>query len=76
MSEYLAGINKFTVTSHSTIETMLDDGQKIMLDHDNKSSVSRPHNYYASVDAPDNLSDALNMAVNQFDLIASGAGQL
>jgi len=62
MSEYLAGINKFTVTSHSTIETMLDDGQKIML--------------YVSVDAPDNLSDALNMAVNQFDLIASGAGQL
>ena len=105
MSEYLAGVNKFTVTSHSTIETMLDDGQKIMLDHDNKSSVSRPdkffstrkgdavdqsfyydgktftlysrpHNYYASVDAPDNLSDALNIAIKQFNLIAPGADLL
>ena len=26
MSDYLAGINKFTVTSHSTIESMLDSG--------------------------------------------------
>ncbi len=105
MSVYLAGINKFTVTSHSTIETLLDGGQKIMLDHDNKSSVSRPdkffstrkgdavdqnfyydgktftlyssvHNYYASVDAPDNLSDALKTAVNRFNLIAPGADLL
>ncbi len=48
MSDYLAGINKFTVTSHSTIESMLDSGQKIMLDHNNINSVQRPDKLYVT----------------------------
>jgi hypothetical protein len=102
MSAYLAGVNKFTMTSHSTIETILDSGQKIMLDHYISGSVSRPdkffgtrkgdvveqsfyydgktftlynsrpYNYYASFDAPDNLSAALNEAINKYNLIAPG----
>ncbi len=48
MSNYLGGLDKFTISSHSTIETMLDSGQKIMLDHDNVSSVRRPDKFYSS----------------------------
>ncbi|WP_198262896.1 DUF2092 domain-containing protein [sulfur-oxidizing endosymbiont of Gigantopelta aegis] len=105
MSTYIAGLQQFTVSSHSTIESMLDSGQKIMLDHDNETSVSRPnklfstrmgdaveqkfyydgkqftlyskaHNYYASVAAADNLTAALDQAINQFDLTAPGADLL
>jgi hypothetical protein len=105
MSTYIAGLKQFTVSSHSTIESMLDSGQKIMLDHDNKTSVSRPnklfstrvgdaveqsfyydgkqftiyskaHNYYATVAAADNLTAALDQAINQFDLTAPGADLL
>ncbi len=47
MSEYLAGIDKFTVTSHSTIESIFDSGQKIMLDHYNTVSVDRPNKLFA-----------------------------
>jgi len=105
MSHYLASLKRFTVSSHSTIETMLDSGQKIMLDHNNISSISRPdklftsrngdsveqrfyydgksftqydskHDFYATVNAPDNLSDALDMAQSRFNLIAPGADLL
>ena len=48
MSTYLAGIKQFTVDSHSTIEIMLDSGQKIMLAHDNSASVSRPDKFYGT----------------------------
>ena len=101
MSEYLAGVKQFSVINHATIETMLDSGQKIMLDHNSHASVSRPDkffstrkgdaveqsfyyngktftlynhskNFYASVDAPSNLPDALNEAKDKFDITAPG----
>ncbi len=46
MSDYLSSINKFTVSSHSTIVSMLDSGQKIMLDHTNSNSVHYPDKLY------------------------------
>ena len=105
MSVYLAGLNKFSITSHSTIDTAIDSGQKIMIDHYNTASISRPnklfitrngdaveqsfyydgksftlhshlHNYYATVDAPANLSDTLAWAIDKFDLTAPGADLL
>ncbi len=46
MGTYLASLDKFTVKSHSTIESMLDSGQKIMFDHDNISSIDRPNKLF------------------------------
>ncbi|MCF6186147.1 MAG: DUF2092 domain-containing protein [Desulfobulbaceae bacterium] len=42
MSVYLAGLHQFEISSQSTIETMLDSGQKIMLDYSSLTSVKRP----------------------------------
>jgi hypothetical protein len=46
MTTYLASLNKLTVTSHSTIESMLDSGQKVMFDHDNLTSIIRPNKLF------------------------------
>ncbi|MEA1888338.1 MAG: DUF2092 domain-containing protein, partial [Pseudomonadota bacterium] len=46
MSDYLDGLNKFSITSHSTIESVLDSGQKIMFDHYNTGAISRPDKLY------------------------------
>lgn len=48
MSDYLAGIQKFEMTGHSSIESVLDSGQKIMLDFSNKLAVRRPNKFFSS----------------------------
>ncbi|NOR80695.1 MAG: DUF2092 domain-containing protein [Methyloprofundus sp.] len=48
MSDYLAGIQKFEMTGHSSIESVLDSGQKIMLDFSNKISIQRPNKLSSS----------------------------
>lgn len=48
MSHYLAGLKEFEITASSTIETVLDSGQKIMLEHANKVSIKRPNKFFAS----------------------------
>ena len=48
MSDYLTGLQQFELTSQSSIETMLDSGQKIMLDHSNHTSIKRPDKLFTS----------------------------
>ena len=48
MSDYLASIQKFEMTGHSNIESVLDSGQKIMLDFSNKLAVRRPNKLFSS----------------------------
>lgn len=48
MSDYLTGLQQFELTSQSSIETMLDSGQKIMLDHTNHTSIKRPDKLFTS----------------------------
>lgn len=48
MSEYLAGVQRFEVSSQSTIETMLDSGQKIMLHYNSAISVKRPDKLFST----------------------------
>ena len=105
MTTYLANLQKFSVTSHSTIESMLDSGQKIMFDHNNVNAIHRPNKLYGerkgdrvnqkfyyngktftlynndteehkSIDAPNNISDALSFSINKFNLTAPGSDLL
>ena len=48
MSDYLATIEQFEISTQSSIETMLDSGQKIMLHHSNVIVVKRPDRMYSS----------------------------
>ena len=48
MSDYLAGIQKFEMTGSSSIESVLDSGQKIMLDLSNKIVLQRPNKLFSS----------------------------
>lgn len=48
MSQYLAGLNQFEITAQSTVETVIDSGQKIMLEHANKVIVKRPNKLFAT----------------------------
>ncbi len=45
MSNYLDSLDKYSIKSTSTIESMLDSGQKIMIDHENEVSVQRPNRF-------------------------------
>ncbi len=48
MSTYLAGLRQFEIVSQSSIESMLDSGQKIMLDHSNLTVVKRPDRLFTT----------------------------
>lgn len=48
MSQYLAGLKQFEITAQSTVETVIDSGQKIMLEHANKVIVKRPNKLFAT----------------------------
>ena len=48
MSDYLASIQKFEITSNSSIESVLDSGQKIMLDFTGKVVAQRPNKLFSS----------------------------
>ncbi|NOQ80435.1 MAG: DUF2092 domain-containing protein [Gammaproteobacteria bacterium] len=48
MSQYLAGLKQFEITAQSTVETVIDSGQKIMLEHANKVVIKRPNKLFAS----------------------------
>ncbi|MCK5647250.1 MAG: DUF2092 domain-containing protein [Gammaproteobacteria bacterium] len=105
MSKYLGSLKQFSVTSHSTIESMLDSGQKIMIDHYNTNAVHRPdklygerkgdavdqkfyyngktftlynnvNEQYKTVNAPDNITQALDFSLQKFNLTAPGADLL
>lgn len=105
MSDYLASLKQFEIKAQSTVETVIDSGQKIMLEHANKVIIKRPDklfatrrgdvveqsfyyngksftlnaqhlNFYASVDAPDNLSDTLDYAQTKFNLTTPGVDLL
>ena len=44
---YLSGLQKFSLETHSTIEVVLVDGQKLQFDHDTETIVQRPNRMYA-----------------------------
>ncbi|NOQ16594.1 MAG: DUF2092 domain-containing protein [Methyloprofundus sp.] len=48
MSDYLASIQTFEMTGGSSIESVLDSGQKIMLDFSNKIVMRRPSKLFSS----------------------------
>ena len=101
MSQYLSELKQFEITAQSTVETVMDSGQKIMLEHANTLTVKRPDKlfasrvgdiveqnlyydgksltlyakqlgFYASVDAPDTLSNTLDYALTKFNLTTPG----
>ena len=48
MSAYLAGIQQFEITGDSSLESVLDSGQKIMLNFTNKVAIQRPNKLFSS----------------------------
>ncbi|NOQ63684.1 MAG: DUF2092 domain-containing protein [Methyloprofundus sp.] len=48
MSTYLASQQKFEITAHTSIESMLDSGQKIMLDSTSRVAVQRPNKLFST----------------------------
>jgi len=45
---YLAGVQQFSLVTHSTIEAVLESGQKIQFDSDSAAAVQRPNRLYAA----------------------------
>lgn len=45
---YLSGLQQFGLVVHSTIEVVMDTGQKIQFDNDTAAAVKRPNQFYAA----------------------------
>jgi len=53
MSDYLAGLGSFGVEVETTVDFVLDSGQKIQLEHHRSVKVNRPDHLAAEVDGDD-----------------------